>query len=964
MADRLPVDRWRIGCTVPVGIGLPDLEPGGDMRNRILRLMAVAALVGLWGPGHGWSPADVRAGDDRIDLSGLPPLHERQPKLDSRLVAVEAAATSGIAAGVEAAREQRLTVSGGSVRVVVVAAASVSQATTAVSSVGGRVEATYADLVKAYVPVRMLGELAADPSVQYVRPPATAVPAVVDQGVAETNAASWQADGFTGTGVKVGVIDLGFIGYPAAQGSGDLPGGLTTADFGCGGVQTFTNHGTAVAEIVHDMAPDAQLYLICAATDVDLGLAKDYAITQGITIVNHSVVWINTARGDGSGAPGTPDAIVADAKANGILWVNGAGNHALAHWSGNFVSADGDEFHEFVSGGEVNQLFVASGATTCVYLKWDAWPTTTLDFDLILVRSSNLEIVAFSVNDQTGGTLPPTEALCYENLGAGQAFGVVIAEFQAASHPRFDLFVGDATQSLQFSVAAGSILEPASSPNAMAVGAICWQTDGLEPFSSRGPNIAGLAKPDIAGQDRTSTLTYGAANGCSAGFAGTSAAAPHVAGAAALVTEANPAFTPAQLQAFLEGRALDLGSVGKDNSFGWGRLWLGTAIPEPATGATYVPLDPARLLDTRVGTGLSGPFMKGVPRTFQITGAGGVPAEATAVTGNLTVTGMTAAGFVFLGPYPMANPPSSTLNFPVGDNRANGVTVALGAGGTLSATFNGPSAGHSTHLIFDVTGYFVPDTTGATFFPLDPARLLDTRNGTGGLPGALVKGVPQTFQVTGNGGVPAEATAVTGNLTATGMTAAGFVSLGPDPLPNPTSSTLNFPVGDNRANGVTVALGDDGSLSATFSGGPTGSTTHLIFDVTGYFVPGGAGAEFVPLTPARLLDSRFGNGLSGPFAKGVPRTFQVHDRGGVPDTATAITGNLTATGMTAAGFVSLGPDPLPNPPSSTLNFPVGDNRANGVTVALSGTGTLSATYNGGPTGSTTHLIFDVTGYFR
>jgi hypothetical protein len=84
----------------------------------------------------------------------------------------------------------------------------------------------------------------------------------------------------------------------------------------------------------------------------------------------------------------------------------------------------------------------------------------------------------------------------------------------------------------------------------------------------------------------------------------------------------------------------------------------------------------------------------------------------------------------------------------------------------------------------------------------------------------------------------------------------------------------------------------------------------------------------------------------------------------VPDTATAVTGNLTATGMTAAGFVSLGPDPLPNPPSSTLNFPVGDNRANGVTVALSGTGTLSATYNGGPNGSTTHLIFDVTGYFR
>jgi hypothetical protein len=341
-----------------------------------------------------------------------------------------------------------------------------------------------------------------------------------------------------------------------------------------------------------------------------------------------------------------------------------------------------------------------------------------------------------------------------------------------------------------------------------------------------------------------------------------------------------------------------------------------------------------------------------------------VPGNATAVTGNLTVTGMTAAGFVFLGPYPMANPPSSTLNFPVGDNRANGVTVALGAGGTLSATFNGPAAGNSTHLIFDVTGYFVPDDSGATFFPLTPARLLDTRNGTGGLPGPFVMGVPQTFQVTGVGGVPAEATAVTGNLTATGMTAAGFVFLGPDPLANPPSSTLNFPVGDNRANGVTVALGGGGTLSATFNGPPPGNNTHLIFDVTGYFVPDDTGAEFVPLTPARLLDSRFGNGLSGPFVKGVPRTFQVHGRGGVPGTAVAVTGNLTATGMTAAGFAFLGPDPIASPPSSTLNFPVGDSRANGLTVDLSATGTLSATFDGPPSGHSTHLIFDVTGYFR
>ncbi|MEX0710559.1 MAG: hypothetical protein WD116_05075, partial [Chloroflexota bacterium] len=86
-------------------------------------------------------------------------------------------------------------------------------------------------------------------------------------------------------------------------------------------------------------------------------------------------------------------------------------------------------------------------------------------------------------------------------------------------------------------------------------------------------------------------------------------------------------------------------------------------------------------------------------------GRGGVPANAVAVTGNLTVTNPTVAGAAFLGPNPTANPSSSTLNFPLGDNRANGVTLALGSGGTLSATYLASSG--TTDFIFDVTGYFV-----------------------------------------------------------------------------------------------------------------------------------------------------------------------------------------------------------------------------------------------------------------
>jgi hypothetical protein len=97
--------------------------------------------------------------------------------------------------------------------------------------------------------------------------------------------------------------------------------------------------------------------------------------------------------------------------------------------------------------------------------------------------------------------------------------------------------------------------------------------------------------------------------------------------------------------------------------------------------------------------------------------------------------------------------------------------------------------------------------------------------------------VAQTFTVIGHGGVPANATAVTGNVTVTGQTSGGFLSIGPVAQNNPTSSTLNFPVGDDRANAVTVALGTGGTLSVTYAAATQGPTAQVIFDVTGYFTP-------------------------------------------------------------------------------------------------------------------------------
>jgi len=122
-------------------------------------------------------------------------------------------------------------------------------------------------------------------------------------------------------------------------------------------------------------------------------------------------------------------------------------------------------------------------------------------------------------------------------------------------------------------------------------------------------------------------------------------------------------------------------------------------------GASYFALPPARLLDTRVGNGLAGAFSPYAPRTFLVGGRGGVPADAVAVTGNLTITNASREGYVALTPTPTASPSTSTLNFPAGDTRANGVSVALGPGGNLSATY-GAAAGATVEIIFDVSGYY------------------------------------------------------------------------------------------------------------------------------------------------------------------------------------------------------------------------------------------------------------------
>jgi subtilisin family serine protease len=410
-----------------------------------------------------------------------------------------------------------------------------------------------------------------------------AASATTSEGVAVVGADEVHEAGITGENVTVGVIDTGF-----RPGSPELAGRVASArSFRIGGITRFSTHGTAVAELVVDVAPNATLYLGTFGSVVGYRNAAEWLDEQDVDVVVTSIGFY-TQPGDGGGpisktATGTVG--------RGTVWVNAAGNAAGDHWEGEFADDNGDGVHEFAPGDELNELnggrALRAGSVASVVLEWDDWPTSDRDYDLALFRVTDdgREVVSSSTIRQDGARAP-FETVSHRVPRDG-VYAFAVRRVDAPGDATLEAFVtyrGVRAEPLEHDTPASSVLAPATARGVVGVGAFDVRDGRLEPFSSRGPTDDGRLGVDVIAPNRVTTRAY------SRPFTGTSAAAPHVAGVAALLLSADRSLSPAAVSRLLRRTATDVGPAGIDEATGGGRVNALAAV-EAATGERGRPPD-------------------------------------------------------------------------------------------------------------------------------------------------------------------------------------------------------------------------------------------------------------------------------------------------------------------------------------------------------------------------------------
>ena len=429
---------------------------------------------------------------------------------------------------------------------------------------------------------------------------------------------AWRRAGLDGAGTTLAIIDTGYADWATVAAAGRVhPFSSLDLNYCDAGFER-TNHGTATAEILWDMAPAVDLVRVCIDDTADLALAVPRLIAERVDVVNMSLGFYNTGPGDGSGGPGSPDHSVRQALAAGLLWVNSAGNEADAHAAFAFADANGNSQGEWAPGDEAMTFVLPPSGAVDVYVKWNDWVAPSNDFALCLTDDPALTPDCFPSRLASTGT--PTVSIGLANpFDRAVPLHASLVRRTGTASVRIDaFFVG--TQAVEHPTAEVSLAEPAAVEGVVSVGAVCLGDGVARPTSSQGPTLDGRPGITVAAPGSVSSSVFGATVGCAGGYDGTSAAAPHVAGALALIRQGSAYGSNGAARSALVGLAQaagDPGSPGVDPVYGVGRLNLGSPPPvstsSTSTTSTSSPSTslPSTSTSTSAGTTstTSGPFV-------------------------------------------------------------------------------------------------------------------------------------------------------------------------------------------------------------------------------------------------------------------------------------------------------------------------------------------------------------------
>lgn len=441
-------------------------------------------------------------------------------------------------------------------------------------------------VVQAWLPANKLSRAARLAGVAKLSYPDYAVVNVTSAGdsilLADKVRSQFSAYGIDGTGIKIGVLSDGANNI--ANVGSELPAvTVNPAHPGSG------NEGTAMLEIVHDLAPGAQLYFSGVTSSTDMTQGISWLVGQGCDVIVDDLGFF----GEHYFSDGPIAQAAANAVSQGAVYISASGNYSSnAHWQGQYVQGSSFSYiggrngnlHQFASGVESNAVSINTGRTLRVFLQWsDAWGASSNDYDLYVADASTGQNIAVSNATQNGND-NPFESISYTNNTGNTRNAVIkVVKRTAGSAREIELFALSAA-SLQYNMQEDAIFGQQAVTSVMSVAAANATTpDSIATYSSRGNstiytdfvNQTKVVRQTLDGtaidgvQTRAGQLGYFQANP----FFGTSAAAPHAAAIAALVLQAKPALTPAQVSQIMADTATDLTAygVGYDTSSGAGR---------------------------------------------------------------------------------------------------------------------------------------------------------------------------------------------------------------------------------------------------------------------------------------------------------------------------------------------------------------------------------------------------------